>query len=179
MDKVRPNVLKGITATRLPVVPDEAEIATLVSRVISAKADDSENFAFVVGRNWAISRARHLSFVQRRMTEQAVRQAAEAEEQREFETRREEARVLIERLNPQVKPSQRLQLQMVWWRVFEGKSADEVAALLPHTAVDCRVKRLQRGRTLLMIHASPELRDYLSFRVPPSGGLSKTPLPVT
>lgn len=175
----RIHVLKGIGATKLPVAPTEDQLAEIVRKVEAANPGDLEAFAFVAGRNWAVSAARRADAERRRLTAEAERSVREAEETRAFEAAKSEARELVARLNARVKPTQRDQLRLVWWKVFEGKSADACAALLPGTNADCRVKRFQRGRSLLLAHASPELRAFLSRRVSPSGGVTETPLPAS
>lgn len=175
MTRVR--VLKGITATKLPVAPTEEELIELESRVERAAPKDAENFAFVVGRNWAIDAARRASAQQRRLAEEAARRVVETEKERAFAAFRDEAHAIIDRLNPNVTPAQRVQLQLAWWKVFEGKSAEECGNLLPGTQRDGRVKSFQRGRVLLMQNASPELKAFLNHRVSMKGGVTATPLP--
>ena len=58
-----------------------------------------------------------------------------------------------------------------------ARSGEECAARLPDTSIDCRVKRYQRGRDLMLRHAQPSLHTFLNRRVSPSGGVTATPLP--
>ncbi len=183
---IRQSILKGIRSTRLPVVPTGDQLAEIERKVAAATPERPENFAFVAGRNWAVSAARHADAEQRRLIAEAEqrrliaeaeRRTREQEELRAFEAAREEARELIARLAPRVKPSQRVQLELVWWKAFEERTAEECARLLPGTNADCRVKRFQRGRELLLRNAPPALRAFLSHRVSPSGGVTATQLP--
>lgn len=174
---IRSNILKGIRSTKLPVAPTEQQLAEIERKVRDAKPDRPQNFAFVAGRNWAVSSARHADAELRRLIEKDERETRERREREAFEAAREEARALIANLAARVKPSQRVQLDLVWWKVFEGRSAEDCARLLPGTNVECRVKRFQRGRELLIRHAPPALSAFLSHRVSPSGGMTTTQLP--
>ena len=175
---VRTAVSRGIIAAAQPgITANEGDLAHLIEKVEKANPKSLEHFAFTVGRNWAIDRARRAKCAARRVREEAERREAEAAKRRTFEEAREETRRLIERLTTTVKRSQLVHLQLVWWKVFEGKSAEEIGLLLPDVERDCRIKWYQRGRDLLIRHADPQLADFLNHRVSQAGGLCPSRLP--
>lgn len=170
------SVLQGIMSTKIPIAPTRGELDRMVRKVQNANAEKQVDFAFIVGRNWVISKARKATCEQNRLMEIAIEKQRVKEERAAFNVVKRQARRLIMWLSPDIKPTQREQLQLVWWRVFEKKSAEEVAALLPGTNRDARIKRYQRGRNLLLKHAPSPLAEYLSYRVSINGGLTETKL---
>lgn len=160
---IRIYLLKGIAFGCPTVAPTEAELDALVAKVLAANPEKPNGFAWITGRNWALDQARHAKAEQRRLVAEA--KAAEAE-------RKEAARVvaihaelwsLTVRLVETVRPSQRDQLRLVWLKVAKGYTDQECAAVFPETInIDARNKRLQRGKKLLLPHASPSLRECLA-----------------
>jgi predicted RNA polymerase sigma factor len=173
---IRICLLKGIAFGCQTVAPTDAELDALEAKVLAANPADTKAFAWVSGRNWAVSRVRHARAEQARLLEEA--KAAEAERRKAAVVAEAEAEIaaLIARVSPTVIPSQRDQLRMVWLKVVKGYTDLECADAFPETTnLDARNKRLQRGKKLLLPHATPALRDYLAQRTTCPGSAAKAP----
>ncbi len=174
---VETSILKGIISTKIPIAPTRGELDRMIRKTNTRATESFIDLAFTIGRNWAISKARRATTELNRLKDASLHKENVRAERAAFNTAKRQARRLIAWLTPDIKPTQQVQLQIVWWRVFEKKSAEEVASLLPLVSRDTRIKRYQRGRDLLLRHAGPVLTEYLSHRVSPTGGLTSTELP--
>lgn len=160
---IRIYLLKGIAFGCQTVAPSDAELSALEARVLAANPAKPKSFAWITGRNWALDQARHAKAKQRRLVAEAKAAEAERKEAALVASANAEIVALVADLSPSVRPTQRNQLRMVWLKVVKCYSDAQCAVAFPETTnMDARNKWLQRGKKLLLPHASPELAAYLA-----------------
>lgn len=160
---IRIYLLKGIAFGCQTVAPTDAELDALEAKVLAANPAKPNSFAWIAGRNWALDQARHAKAEQRRLVAEAKAAEAERKEAAIVASANAEIVALVDRVAPTVRPSQQRQLRMVWLKVVKGYSDAQCAVAFPETTnLDVRNKWLQRGKQLLLPHASPELAAFLA-----------------
>lgn len=159
---MRNQILNGLAS--VPVSYDRTVVDELERRVLAAHPANPSNYAFVVGRNWAISRLRTQRY-QERVAALAARRAEEDRLQHEmFERCTREFAELTARLVPELRETQLRMIGMVRLSVLERRADEECAERYPGSTPAQRWQWKRRGLKLLLPHASSELAVILSRR---------------
>ena len=144
---------------------DESTVNMLEGRTRGAvpkgKHFNLPGLAFIVARNWAISKRRGIAVAAKK---QAGVLLAADRERREEELRarcRKEFDDIFFKLFPELKCSQPKQIQLVRVICFEGLSSAECARAFPNTTEEQRQKWKVRGLKLIFRYASSELVGFL------------------
>lgn len=159
---MRDQILNGLAS--VPVTFDRGVVDELERRVLAAHPENPENYAFVVGRNWAISRLRTQRYQERVAAFAARRAEEERLKQETFERCTKEFAELTARLVPELRETQLRMIGMVRLSVLERRTDEECAERYPGSTPAQRWQWKRRGLKLLLPHASPELAAILSRR---------------
>ena len=170
-DEIRVGVLKGLAF--LPVEVNEGTVEKLIAKVIAAKPKNPKNFAFFVGKNYAIDQTRRIDVQRRaeisrvaairRAEREAPRLAAEAARAAAIlQACKTELSAIVDRLaRGPLKGRQLHQLHVLRLAFVHGESDAAIAARLPWTTPEQRWQWKTRALRLVLPHASPMLRKCL------------------
>ncbi|MBI4435067.1 hypothetical protein HY630_00180 [Candidatus Uhrbacteria bacterium] len=145
------------------------ELQALVARVVDARPDNWQHFAYVAGRNAIISRNRRYEAEARRR-EAKVQAASRAmsdalrrwEADQDLVAAREQFAPFVATLPTTNAVTRDQQLEMVRLRVIVGVSCEEIVAVFPDSSPNQRDQWKRRGVKLLLSHNPPsELRRVL------------------
>ncbi len=171
-------LLKGMKTAGMPHIPTEQEIGGLEEKVRASGANSATDFAFTVGKNWAIDRRLRMESKERRDALQSAREVEDSKEALDEKMLREELREVIARLVQTITPSKIAQLMLVQLKLVDGYSDAVCERFFPNTSQDVRNKWMQRGRDALLTQdVSTGLRELLTSRSGFAGGaVTETPL---
>jgi hypothetical protein len=160
--EVRSALLRGISTVPVDVSVDEIE--ALHGVVDKNRPADPFHYAFVVGRNWAVSKRRKEDRAARRhqaelLAAEEARLRKEAHERAvaEFEN-------IVADLWPVATEVQRCSIKLVKLSAVDGCGDDKCYERFPDTTTNQRYQWKRRGIKLVWPHASLELRQLIGRR---------------
>jgi hypothetical protein len=168
---IRQAILNGISAT--PVTVTEGDLNEIERKIRrrEGKIANLSHYAYIVGRNWAVSRVRKLATEGRRAQAELLAKERRAEETRRGQERetelsklRTELDAIVAELLPTARPVQARQLGIVRLVVVDGLTDAQCAERFPGTNPVQRYQWKSRGLSLVIGHCSPELRGLLLAR---------------
>lgn len=153
-------------ASTLPVTLTEEEADSLVARVVAAKPHNPQGYAYVVARNFAISKMRSARRASLREVERLQSEERERHEREEFALAKDELLRVVAELAGEVRESQLRHLGMVVLSKLERLSDGEIATRFPGTKQNQRHQWTRRGVMLVWPRVSERVRRViLSFRL--------------
>ncbi|GEM_PF-6462987 len=145
------------------------QIKYLIVRVLDARPEDLAGYAFMAGRNQAISDHRAQQAALRRLAREA-QLASQAlsdalrrwEEEQDQRLAREQFPAFVQSLPPSEAVTMDEQLEMVRLRVIQSASSEDVASAFPDSSPNQRDQWKRRGVKRMLKHdPPPELRRVL------------------
>ena len=147
---------------RHPLEFDENTVNELERVVLEKCSVNPTGFAYVVARNWVADQFKNNARATRRMSEALLSEEKERKERELLERHVREFDEIKTELMPYLSQAQIQSLGMVYLICFEGRKDRHCAHLFPGTNKNQRYKWKQRGVELLVKHASPELKNFLT-----------------
>jgi len=160
--EIRSALLRGIST--VPVDVSDSEIETLHCVVEKNRPGNPFHYAFVIGRNWAVSKRRKEDRAARRR--QAEMLAAEETRLRKEAHERAVAEFenIVADLWPNATEVQRHSIELVKMSAVDGCNDDACRERFSDTTKNQRYQWKRRGIKLLWPHASLELRQLIGRR---------------